>query len=344
VLEFGTPVTDVARRYGVARQTVHEWIRRYEADGATGLEDRSSKPANCPHQTPADIEARIVSLRRAHPRWGPGRIVTELAHEGVDPVPGQSSVYRALVRHGLTDSTAKRGDTTRRPQERGERVDRSMQLWQLDVGKIRLADGMGAVIAAIDDYSRFCVGARVVQKARVANVAGVFSGMLRHHGQPNAVVTSASPVFVRPADVATRELTVFDRICNLRGIRHVVAAPYVSPTVSKVTQFQRLMRREVFDVPFATVPAAQRALDRWIHRYNHDTPLGAIGGLTPVERFARARVQSRAYGFDVDPGGKLFVGDYGIEVGEEVASQIVALIGDAGTVEFFDRGIVIARD
>jgi transposase-like protein len=28
VLDDGATVTDVARRYGVARQTVHEWLRR----------------------------------------------------------------------------------------------------------------------------------------------------------------------------------------------------------------------------------------------------------------------------------------------------------------------------
>ena len=32
VLE-GATVTDVARRHGVVRQTVHEWLRRYAADG-----------------------------------------------------------------------------------------------------------------------------------------------------------------------------------------------------------------------------------------------------------------------------------------------------------------------
>ena len=44
----GASVTDVARRYGVARQTVHEWLRRYAADGLAGLADRSSKPLSCP--------------------------------------------------------------------------------------------------------------------------------------------------------------------------------------------------------------------------------------------------------------------------------------------------------
>jgi transposase len=70
----GASVTDVARRYGVARQTVHGWLRRYASDGLAGLVDRSSKPGSCPHQTPAVVEARIVEMRRAHPGWGPRTI------------------------------------------------------------------------------------------------------------------------------------------------------------------------------------------------------------------------------------------------------------------------------
>ncbi len=33
VLNDGATVTDVARRHGVARQTVHEWLRKYASDG-----------------------------------------------------------------------------------------------------------------------------------------------------------------------------------------------------------------------------------------------------------------------------------------------------------------------
>ena len=50
VLDEGATVTDVARRYGVARQTVHGWLRRYASDGGlAGLVDRSSRPESCPH-------------------------------------------------------------------------------------------------------------------------------------------------------------------------------------------------------------------------------------------------------------------------------------------------------
>ena len=36
VLDEGVPVTVVALRYGVARQTVHEWLRRYANEGGLG--------------------------------------------------------------------------------------------------------------------------------------------------------------------------------------------------------------------------------------------------------------------------------------------------------------------
>ena len=95
-------MTDVARRYGVARQTVHEWLRRYANDGGLGgLADRSSKPESCPHQMSAAVEAQVVAVRREHPGWGPSRIRFELERAGIEPLPGRSAVYRALVRHGL---------------------------------------------------------------------------------------------------------------------------------------------------------------------------------------------------------------------------------------------------
>ena len=124
----GATVTLVAQRYGVTRQTVHAWLRRYAADdGLGGLGDRSSRPHVCPHQMSPATEARIVEIRRAHEAWGADRIGYQLEQDGVGPVPGRTSIYRALVRNGLVSP----GQRTRRRADyrRWERA-RPMELWQ----------------------------------------------------------------------------------------------------------------------------------------------------------------------------------------------------------------------
>ena len=61
VINDGQPVTDVARRFGVSRQTVHRWLRRYASGGVAGLVDGSPKPDTCPHQMLPVVEAMLLS-------------------------------------------------------------------------------------------------------------------------------------------------------------------------------------------------------------------------------------------------------------------------------------------
>ena len=160
VLNDGVSVTEVAERFGVTRQSVHRWLRRYADRGLAGLVDQSTAPGSCPHQMAPVVEARIVEMRVEHPGWGPRTIGFWLAKEGVGPVPGRSSIYRCLVRHRLiTPEARKRSKGDYRRWERS----RSMELWQMDiVGGVRLADGSEAkIVSGVDDHSRFCISAQV---------------------------------------------------------------------------------------------------------------------------------------------------------------------------------------
>jgi transposase InsO family protein len=167
----GAPVVEVARRYGVSRQSVHAWLRRYANDGVMALVDRSSRPDGCPHQMAPVREAMVVGMRLAHPGWGPRTILSRLARDGVDPLPSRSGVYRALVRHGLVEVARRR--RRREDYKRWER-SRSMELWQMDlVGRFHLADGTELhALTGVDDHSRFCVSARLVARATARPVCG----------------------------------------------------------------------------------------------------------------------------------------------------------------------------
>jgi transposase len=125
----GVPVTEVADRYGVSRQSVHAWLRRYREEGPSGLADRSHRVRAHPWQISADLETAICELRRAHPRWGPKRLVFEMGRRGLGTVT-RSSVYRVLVRNGLIESRSRR---RRRQDYRSWERPVPMQLWQMDV-------------------------------------------------------------------------------------------------------------------------------------------------------------------------------------------------------------------
>ena len=284
----GLEVTVVAEKFGVSRQTVHAWLRRYEEGGLDALGDRSHRPASCPHQMPAAVEAAVCELRRQHPYWGPARIAHRLRRDGVDPVPSHMGIYRALVRHGLIVPNQRRKRL--RDFKRWER-GRPMELWQLDVvGGVLLADGTECkVLTGIDDHSRFVVSAGVMTRAVSRAVCAHFAAALGRYGCPEEVLTDNGRVFTGRFSAKPIEV-LFDRICRENGIHHLLTAPRSPTTTGKIERFHRTLRVEFLaGRVFADLPGAQAELDAWIADYNTGRPHSACGMEPPASRFTTAR-------------------------------------------------------
>jgi transposase InsO family protein len=368
VLEEGISVTEVARRHQVARQTVHEWLARYAVAGLAGLADRSSRPASCPHQMPVQVEARIVSMRRDHPGWGPSRIVWELERAGVAPLPGRSAVYRALIRHGLVDpKKRKRRREDYRRWERGA----AMQLWQMDVmGRVHLAGGQEVkIVTGIDDHSRFIVCARAVMRATARPVCQALAGALRRHGIPEQILTDNGKVFTARFGRGPGPV-LFDRICADNGIKHLLTKPYSPTTTGKVERLHKTMRAEFFtpnDRQFATIGELQAALDGWVTEYNTTRPHQSCGGRPPAGRFRLAdrsvtpddsalvpvpapvtapsgATASRPPGVSrwVNAHGKISLAGFSYHAGASYAGEPVEVIASGGLVDIVHAGVVIA--
>ncbi|MEZ5255570.1 MAG: IS481 family transposase [Ilumatobacteraceae bacterium] len=287
VLNNASTVTDVAVRFGVTRQTVHRWLRKYAAGGIAGLADRWAKPLSCPHQMPPEVEARIVELRRLNPGWGPRTIRFRLEAERISPLPGRSSVYRCLVRHGLIEPEARR--RKKADYKRWER-SRAMELWQMDVvGGVQLVDGWRAsIVSGVDDHSRFVISARVVERATARPVCDALSHAMRTHGVPREILTDNGKVFTGRFGPGTGEV-LFDRICRENGIKHILTAPRSPTTTGKVERWHKTLRREFLNGKvFNDIADAQEQLDRWVHEYNFERRHQGIGDVVPWERFRLA--------------------------------------------------------
>ena len=66
----GQSVAEVCRRRGISRETFYAYKRRYDLEGAAGLEPRSRQPTRSPAQIDVDLEVKICELRKDHLRWG----------------------------------------------------------------------------------------------------------------------------------------------------------------------------------------------------------------------------------------------------------------------------------
>jgi transposase InsO family protein len=367
VLEEGAPVTEVARRHQVARQTVHEWLARCAAGGLGGLAGRSSRPAWCPHQMPAVAEARIVGMRRDHPGWGPSRIRWELERAGVVPLPGRPAVYRALIRPGLVvPGKRKRRREDCRRWERGRAVDR----WQMDVmGRVHLAGGAEVkIVTGIDDHSRFVVCARAVLRATARPVCLALAGALRRHGIPEQILTGNGKVFTARSGRGPGPV-LFDRICADNGIKHLLTKPYSPATTGKVERLHKTMQAEFFraaDGQHATLGELQAALDAWVEDYNTARPHQSCGGRPPAERFrladrsivpddSAAVPQSPPQGSRPEPGrrppgvsrwvnahGKISLAGFSYHAGASYAGEPVEVVASGGLVDIVHAGVVIA--
>jgi transposase InsO family protein len=299
-VQAGETAGVVAAQFGVSRQSVQNWLRRYRDDGLAGLVDQPKRPVSSPGQTSAEVEALICEMRREHPRWGARRLVHELERQGVVAVPSRVTVHRVLVRHGLIQQRPRR--RPRSDYRRWER-DAPMALWQLDiVGGVMIdtSDGVGGgglveakVVTGIDDHSRFCVIASVVPRATGRAVCLAFAEALARFGVPEEVLTDNGKQFT--ARFGRGGEVLFDRICRDNAIIHRLTQPASPTTTGKVERFHQSLRRELLDdhEPFGSLLAAQAAIESWVTDYNCTRPHQALDMACPADRFSPSQTSEQ---------------------------------------------------
>ena len=66
VEEVSGNVSATCRYYGISRNCYYKWLRRFEAEGVDGLQDRSSAPHRMPTATSAEVVEKILWLRQQY--------------------------------------------------------------------------------------------------------------------------------------------------------------------------------------------------------------------------------------------------------------------------------------
>jgi transposase InsO family protein len=249
------------------------------------LNEFSRRPHHSPRRVPANVEALICELRRTHRRWGARRISYELGRRDVQPAPSHATVHRVLVRNGLARPQEQQH---KRKYKRWQR-EAPMHLWQLDlVGGVFLADGRECkMLTGIDDHSRFVVTATVVERPTGKAVCDGFTAAMRRYGVPFEVLTDNGKQFTGRFTRPIPAEVLFERTCREHGIIQRLIKRRSPTTTGKIERWHQTLRRELLDEAgaFATIEAAQAAIDSWTRIYNHDRPHQSLGMATPASLF-----------------------------------------------------------
>ncbi len=164
-----------------------------------------------------------------------------------------------------------------------------MQLWQIDiVGGVMLVDPRtgvlreAKVVTGVDDHSRFCVIASVVERATGRAVCLALASALSRFGVPEEILTDNGKQFTDRFGKGGEVL--FDKICRTNAITHRLTQPASPTTTGKIERFHLTLRRELLDDcgPFESLQLAQAAVDGFVGRYNADRPHQALDPQTPV--------------------------------------------------------------
>ena len=281
-IESGWTVASAAESMNISRQCAHKWWRRYRDEGVAGLEDRSSRPHTCPHQTPARMERRIVALRRSR-KLGPARLA------GIVDVPA-STVHRVLVRHGV--NRLRWLDRPTGQPIRRIHTSRCGELVHIDVKKLaRVPNGGGHrklgrstatrhrgggyshIHTAIDAYSRLAYS----EFAGVENTENCVAFLTRAIAWFAAQGITIERILTDNG-VGYRSRAWRDRCAELH-IKHSRTKPYRPATNGKVERFNRTLADEwAYARLWKSDRSRKLGLDRFLHRYNHHRHHTAIGG------------------------------------------------------------------
>ncbi len=269
-----------SRHFGIGRNTLKHWLKRFKQQGLIGLNDKSRRPKKLRQPTLAwQIIEAVVKTRLDNPTWSKYKIKAYLKTERKLQASA-SSVGRILKRKGLINPKAsrKRQKAALNPKARYPRnlvIKRPGDLVQMDTKFLRsTASTKLYQFTAID----------VLTKLRVLHIATTASS--RQAERFLKLCLKEFPLTIRAVqtDNGSEFLKCFDKACQKLNIQHYFTEPHSPKQNSYVERSIRTDKYEFYQQ--GKMRSSQEQLlplvKQWQNHYNTKRPHQALNYLTPL--------------------------------------------------------------
>ena len=285
-LEEGFTMTLVCQELGVSKASLVLWLRAYRQNGQAGLQ--------CPYagkrapKLPAPITDKIIELKRQNPTFGIKRISQVLRRCFFLPASPETVRQRLHAAELMTESSPPKKRNITRPRF-FERATPN-QMWQTDIFTFRLGGRYAYLIAFMDDYSRFIVGADLFRSPTAQSVIEVYRVAVGEFQPPKEMLTDNGRQYT-----SWRGTSRFEAELKKDRVAHFKSRPHHPMTLGKIERFWETIWQEfLVRAQFDSFDAARERIKLWIKYYNHKRPHQGIEGLCPADRFFEIQTQLRS--------------------------------------------------
>lgn len=276
--------TELCERHGVSRKTGYKWLERFREAGKQGLADRSRAPLSCPHRTDAEVAQLLIDARKAHPTWGPRKLIAWLGRKmpGV-PWPASSTVNALFHREGLVVPKVRRR-RYKHPGTVPAHTEEPNDLWTIDFkGQFKTRNGVYCYpLTVLDLHSRYLLACKGYLDTKTKGAWSTLKALFREFGLPKGVRSDNGTPFASTGLHGLCRLNVW--LMRL-GITHQRIRP-ASPQENGAHERMHLTLKRGACVPARTnLSAQQRAFNSFVHEYNEERPHEALDNDTPASRY-----------------------------------------------------------
>ena len=318
-------ISELAERFCISRTTAYKWINRFKQFGQSGYHELSRRPHTCPWQTEKAIVGELVKARKAHPSWGPRKLLDLMnrRNPGRD-LPSSSTAMRILSREGLV-----------RPRRRHRRAHPGCpksvpqgpnDIWAADYkGQFRLKNGKYCFPLTISDLSsRYLLGVDAHSAISLDKSFRHFTAVFHAYGLPNRIRTDNGVPFASNALARLSQLSVW--FIKL-GIYPELIEPGKPQQNGVHERMHRTLKQEATIPPGSSLRAQQKKFDGFREEFNQVRPHEAIEMKRPGEIYqASERTMPKQ-----------------IETYDYPAHYLVRRVSRAGTIRVFHNQVFVSN-
>jgi putative transposase len=219
-----------------------------------------------------EIEQELRHLAESQPRWGYGKMIAYLRHQGFGW--NHKRIYRVYCQMGLNLHRKPKKRLPSRVAQVLAQPTQANQSWSLDFMSDSLSSGRAfRTLNILDDFNREALWIEVDTSLPAERVIRILEMLLLWRNAPQQIRMDNGPELIshRLEDWAKEH-----------GIELAHIQPGKPAQNAYIERFNRTFREDVLDAYlFSSLEEVRQILEPWIENYNAIRPHEALQGLSP---------------------------------------------------------------